>query len=65
MFQQAQLKVQRIGKENVSSQELPIKKNVQSTLASQLQDLSVQFRKEQKDYLQSKQNKFFEKKNLF
>jgi hypothetical protein len=53
MFQQAQGKIQRIGGDSIHKQEEPIKKNIQSNLASQLQDLSVQFRKAQKDYLQS------------
>ncbi len=53
MFQTAQNKVQRIGAEGVNKQEEPIKKNLQSAFASQLQEYSVQFRKMQKDYLQS------------
>ena len=53
MFQTAQNKVQRIGAEGVNKQEEPIKRNLQSAFASQLQDYSVQFRKMQKDYLQS------------
>lgn len=53
MFQQAQIKIQRIGKDGtLTEQEKPIKKNIQSALATQLQELSVQFRKAQKDYLQ-------------
>jgi len=63
MFQQAQLKVQRIGGDGIKKQEESIKKNVQSSLASQLQELSVVFRKNQKDYLQRKgrqqQNRMF------
>lgn len=52
MFQQAQSKVARLGKERVSKQEEPLRKNLQSSLATQLQELSIQFRKGQKDYLQ-------------
>jgi len=56
-FQQAQQKVQRIGAEGLSHREELMKKNVQSSLASQLQELSVQFRKSQQDYLQKLQGR--------
>jgi syntaxin 16 len=52
MFQQSQAKLARLGKERVQGQEISIRKNLQSSLASQLQELSIQFRKDQKDYLQ-------------
>jgi len=52
MFHDAQTKISRIGGHIVAKQEEPVKKNIQSALALQLQDLSVEFRKRQKDYLQ-------------
>ncbi len=54
MFQQAQSKIQKIGGEGVKKQEEVVKRNLQSSLAANLQELSVQFRKNQKDYLQRK-----------
>jgi len=53
MYQQTQNKIQRMSQERVKKQEEEVvKKNIQSQLASQLQDLSLEFRKAQKDYLQ-------------
>lgn len=55
MFHRCQDKVKRIGTgEDLNSQEELIKKNVQGTCAQRLQDLSIVFRKHQKDYLNSK-----------
>eukprot|EP00027_Filamoeba_sp_ATCC50430_P004481 CAMPEP_0168553028 /NCGR_PEP_ID=MMETSP0413-20121227/7033_1 /TAXON_ID=136452 /ORGANISM="Filamoeba nolandi, Strain NC-AS-23-1" /LENGTH=317 /DNA_ID=CAMNT_0008583685 /DNA_START=126 /DNA_END=1079 /DNA_ORIENTATION=- len=65
MFQTAQNKVQRIGAEGVNKQEEPIKKNLQSAFASQLQEYSVQFRKMQKDYLQRLRGRQQKGKALF
>jgi len=54
MFHRCQDKVKRIGTgEDLNSQEELIKRNVQGTLAQRLQDLSIVFRKHQKDYLNS------------
>jgi syntaxin 16 len=58
MFHDCQTKIQRIGNQAVGPQEDQIKKNIQSALALQLQELSVQFRKSQKDYLQSTVDNF-------
>jgi len=52
MFQAAQGKVQKLGSVPLHKQEESVRKNLQSQLASQLQELSVSFRKTQKDYLQ-------------
>ena len=53
MFHVTQSKIQKIGSQGLSTQEEPLKKNLQSSLANELQELSVKFRKDQKDYLQS------------
>jgi len=59
LFQQSQGKVQRIGSggDALSSREDQMKKNIQSALASQLQELSVQFKKTQQDYLHKLQGR--------
>lgn len=54
LFHQAQVKTKKIGTEDkLSGEEKVIKANIQSSLASKLQDLSIQFRKNQKSYLQT------------
>lgn len=54
LFHQAQVKTKRIGtEEKLSGEEKRVKTNIQSALASQLQDLSTTFRKNQKSYLQT------------
>jgi len=54
LFHQSQVKIKKIGSdEKLSGEERAIKTNIQSSLASKLQDLSVQFRKNQKSYLQT------------
>jgi len=54
MFHQCQQKIKSIGAGQILKQEEEqMRKNVTSNFASQLQDLSVQFRKNQKSYLQS------------
>ena len=54
MFQQTKAKIKGIGSEKVgSAQEEQVKINLQQSLAHQLQELSVTFKKNQKDYLQS------------
>jgi len=50
-FHSAQTNIQKIGLHVRGSQEEKMKKNIQSALAIRLQDLSVVFRKSQKDYL--------------
>jgi len=52
MFQTAQLKTQSLGSSGILEQEEMVRKNLQSQLALELQQLSQQFRKDQKDYLQ-------------
>jgi len=51
-FKQHKEKVQKLGSGPLHKQEESVRKNLQSQLASQLQELSVSFRKTQKDYLQ-------------
>jgi len=54
LFHQAQVKIKRIGtEEKLSGEERQVKTNIQSALASKLQELSVSFRKNQKSYLQT------------
>lgn len=54
IFHQAQMKIKRIGnEEKLKSEEKAIKGNIQSALASKVQELSIQFRKNQKSYLQT------------
>jgi len=51
MFFQGQSKVKQLGNLTISEQEESVRRNMQSSLALQLQDLSVGFKKSQKDYL--------------
>jgi len=54
LFHQSQMKIKRIGtEEKLSQEERKVKTNIQSALASKIQDLSQQFRKNQKAYLQT------------
>jgi len=54
LFHQAQAKIKRVGvDEKLSQEEKKIKVNIQSALATKVQDLSHQFRKNQKSYLQT------------
>eukprot|EP01112_Ceratiomyxa_fruticulosa_P016223 TRINITY_DN4866_c0_g1_i2.p1 TRINITY_DN4866_c0_g1~~TRINITY_DN4866_c0_g1_i2.p1 ORF type:complete len:317 (-),score=52.11 TRINITY_DN4866_c0_g1_i2:69-1019(-) len=54
MFHQCQNKIKSIGEQQkLKQEEEQMKGNIKSNLASQLQELSVQFRKNQKSYLQS------------
>jgi len=58
LFHQCQTKIKQIGSEGkLSSEQKTMKSNVQSTLASQLQELSVTFRQSQKAYLQTLQTR--------
>ena len=56
MFHQCQGSIQRIGRQSrgTSKQEQRLLKNVMSSLAVSLQDLSLNFRKGQSSYLKSK-----------
>ena len=56
MFHQCQGSIQRIGRQsrNSSKQEHRLLKNVMSSLAVSLQELSTNFRKGQSSYLKSK-----------
>ena len=65
MFQQAQVKIQRIGATGMTLEEEKIRKNVQSALVAEIQQLSSQFRSMQKDYLQSKCDEKKKKKTTF
>jgi len=51
-FQQTHNKIQFVGKQAVGSQEESIKKNIQSSLALELQNMSLNFKASQRDYLQ-------------
>jgi len=51
-FQQTHNKIQFIGKQAVGPQEESMKKNIQSSLALQLQNMSLAFKASQRDYLQ-------------
>jgi len=54
LFHQVQAKIKRVAvDEKLKGEEKQIKTNIQSALASKLQDLSVQFRKNQKSYLET------------
>ena len=55
MFHQCQGSIQRIGRQsrNASKQEQRLLRNVMSSLAVSLQDLSTNFRKGQSSYLKS------------
>lgn len=54
MFQTTKGKIKGIGNEKVeNAQEEQIKANLQQSLAQQLQELSLTFKRTQKDYLQS------------
>jgi len=54
LFHQAQGKIKRIGvDEKLTGEEKKVKGNIQSAFASKIQDLSIQFRKNQKSYLQT------------
>jgi hypothetical protein len=53
MFQKCQERIKHIGAgEALTPQELLIRQNIQATLAQQLQALSLEFRRHQKEYLQ-------------
>ena len=57
MFQQCQVLVQRVNNKInkcPSPQQAKLARNVMSSLARELQDLSGEFRKSQSDYLESK-----------
>ena len=56
MFHQCQGSIQRIGRQsrNASKQEQRLLRNVMSSLAVSLQDLSTNFRKGQSSYLKSR-----------
>eukprot|EP01102_Stenamoeba_stenopodia_P006789 TRINITY_DN1892_c0_g2_i1.p1 TRINITY_DN1892_c0_g2~~TRINITY_DN1892_c0_g2_i1.p1 ORF type:complete len:306 (+),score=60.32 TRINITY_DN1892_c0_g2_i1:289-1206(+) len=51
LFSQSQMKIQNMSKVKLSSQEKQMRDNLQSSLATKLQDLSMDFRKIQKRYL--------------
>lgn len=53
MFQNARIKASRIGAstKNASNEDEDMRRNIQSSLGTQLQELSVTFRKQQTDYL--------------
>lgn len=51
LFSQSQMKIQNMAKIKLSPQEKQIRDNLQSSLATKLQDLSMDFRKIQKRYL--------------
>jgi len=54
LFHQAQVKTKKIGNdEKLSGEEKKVKANIQSALASKIQELSQTFRKNQKSYLQT------------
>jgi syntaxin 16 len=56
LYQKARMKVEKIGKgEVLSKDEDTMKKNIQRALASDLQDLSGEFRQSQESYLQALQ----------
>jgi syntaxin 16 len=58
LFHQCQAKIKQIGSEGkFSPEEKIMKANIQSTLASQLQELSVTFKNSQKAYLQTLQGR--------
>lgn len=58
LFHQSQTKIKQIGNEGKLTPEHKVMKaNIQSTLASQLQDLSVTFKQSQKAYLQTLQGR--------
>ena len=56
MFQQARKKIHEIKSEDG---QVKLENNLRASLAKQLQDLSVTFRKYQKDFLHSKKKKIF------
>lgn len=56
IFHQANVKIKKIGtEEKLTGEERQVKTNIQSALASQLQELSTKFRTNQKTYLQTLQ----------
>jgi len=58
LFHQCQTKIKQIGHEGkFSPEQKTMKTNIQSTLASQLQELSVTFKQSQKAYLQTLQGR--------
>jgi len=58
LFHQSQVKIKQIGNdEKLSPEEKVMKQNIQSTLAAQLQELSVTFRSNQKGYLRNLQSR--------
>jgi len=66
MFQQTQGKLQEMKIQSKSNpQEESIKGNIISAYATQLQELSIQFRKNQKDYLQKLKGRHQKDKELF
>jgi len=61
LFRQSQAKIQQIGEDKLTAEEKKLKKNVQTALATQLQELSVTFRQNQKSYLQTLQGRISKK----
>jgi len=58
LFHQSQNKIKQVGSEGkLSPEQKTMKANIQSTLASQLQELSVTFKQSQKAYLQTLQGR--------
>jgi len=52
IFHQCRTKIKKLGKEALPPQENEVKENIQASFASQLQSLSIEFRKIQRNYLQ-------------
>ena len=53
-YQTAFLKIQKIGRGGkFSAEENKMKKNIQNSLASRLQELSIEFKRHQRNYLAS------------
>eukprot|EP01113_Clastostelium_recurvatum_P000022 TRINITY_DN1000_c0_g1_i1.p1 TRINITY_DN1000_c0_g1~~TRINITY_DN1000_c0_g1_i1.p1 ORF type:complete len:333 (-),score=73.01 TRINITY_DN1000_c0_g1_i1:27-962(-) len=57
MFRESQSRIKNVGQDSrLTAEEKQMRQNIQSNTASQLQDLSVLFRKNQKSYLQGLRN---------
>eukprot|EP01118_Nematostelium_gracile_P019983 TRINITY_DN950_c0_g1_i1.p1 TRINITY_DN950_c0_g1~~TRINITY_DN950_c0_g1_i1.p1 ORF type:complete len:308 (+),score=67.65 TRINITY_DN950_c0_g1_i1:79-1002(+) len=65
MFQGSQSKVTKLSNSSVAVSEKSMKKNIVSALASELHELSLVFRKDQKDYLQKLRGRQQKGKGLF
>jgi len=52
IFHQCQNKIKKLAKESLQPQEKRMQENMQASFASQLQELSIEFRKIQRNYLQ-------------